>query len=129
MELDEEYRNRIIPTLGRMKEAAQVAPGRKHIALGRVVYVIPEQRFARIIGVQQCGTRFRVERRKEKDTSTANARQIAGLSSSLEVLEDGEIQGDSGSAMTKEEDFFANLVKKWPEEFGQVWEAQHLLVT
>lgn len=130
MEVDDEYRNRVIPTLGRMKEAAQAAPGRKHIALGKLVFVIPEQRFARIIGVQQCGTRFRVERRKEKkDTSTANVRQIAGLSSSLEVLEDGEVQGDSSSAMTKEQAFFDNLVKKMPEDAGQVWEARHLLAT
>lgn len=132
MEVDEEYRNRVIPTLGRMREAAQSAPGRKHIALGKLVYVIPEQRFARIIGVQECGTRFRVERRKEKEkasTQAADANDIADLSPSLGELNDGEIQGASNTETAKTDEVFAHLNIKWPEDVGQVWEARHLLAT
>lgn len=131
MEVDEEYRNRVISTLGRMREAAQSAPGRKHIALGKLVYVIPEQRFARIIGVQECGTRFRVERRKEKENAStqAAANDIADLSPSFGELDDGDIQGALNTETAKADEVFAHLNIKWPEDVGQVWEARHLLAT
>ena len=44
-----------------------VGTGKVHPAIGRIVYVIPDSRFGNIVGVEDNGKRFFVER---KDRST-----------------------------------------------------------
>ena len=44
-----------------MQYAVLCGRRRKHVAIGKTVFVIPEQRFARIIGVHESGKLFRVE--------------------------------------------------------------------
>ena len=54
-----EYRQRIIPTLASLQLYATV--GKVHPAIGRLVYVIPEGRFGKVMGVHESGYSFYVE--------------------------------------------------------------------
>lgn len=128
---DREVRKRVIPTLAAMKEHAQQFPGRKHIALGRLVYVIPERRFGRVIGVKECGTLFHVEGKKTGDDAEGkNAREMRGINDG--GIRDGEEEGQivEGRLLPgkEEENFFANM-KYGIAESGRYWGASQLLAT
>lgn len=62
---DGEYRHRNIPTLLALKNSV-VYDGKKHRALGKLVYVIPQNRFTKIVGVNPNGMGFYVELMKER---------------------------------------------------------------
>ena len=62
-----EDRKQIIPTLRAMALNAKVT-GRRHVALGKLVFVIPEKRFARITAVDEKGTLFTVDGEQGRET-------------------------------------------------------------
>lgn len=83
-----EYRHRNMPTLSTQKMEADM-PGRKHPALGKIVYVIPEQRFAKIVEVDAEGMQFNVEMKKERARDTEQERRMHELATRHE---DGSVK-------------------------------------
>lgn len=83
-----EYRHRNMPTLSTQKMEADM-PGRKHPALGKIVYVIPEQRFAKIVEVDAEGMHFNVEMKKERARDTEQERRMHELATRRE---DGSVK-------------------------------------
>lgn len=63
--------------------------GRKHPALGKLVYVIPEDRFARIEEVEADSLHFHVQKKKERGRDTEHERHIHELATRRE---DGSVK-------------------------------------
>lgn len=77
-----------MPTLSTQKMEADM-PGRKHPALGKIVYVIPEERFAKIVEVDAEGMQFKVEMKKERTRDTEQERRMHELATRRE---DGSVK-------------------------------------
>lgn len=84
-----EYRHRVMATLTSQKLEAEML-GRKHPALGKIVYVIPEDRFAKIVEVQGDGKQFHVEIKKERARDTERERDMHKQETRRE---DGSVKG------------------------------------
>lgn len=110
-----EYRHRNISTLTTLRNSVLYA-GKKHRALGKLVYVIPQNRFTKIVGVNPNGMGFYVELMKERGRDLCSEKE----------LEDKETEEEKPAEDITENEL---RVKAIARQRLEQWQATDLLAT
>lgn len=112
---DGEYRHRNISTLLTLRNSVAYE-GKKHRALGKLVYVIPQSRFTKIVGVNPNGMGFYVELMKERGRDLCWEKELE----EKETEEENPAEEISGNELR---------VKAIARQRLEQWQATDLLAT